>query len=65
MDNWGAFLFFAGWCLIAWVYVYLTVPEISGLNMEQTDELFRGPWFSMRQRAGKGMVMVGVDGGAK
>ncbi|KAL1875488.1 hypothetical protein VTK73DRAFT_10038 [Phialemonium thermophilum] len=61
MDNWGAFLFFAGWCFLALVYVFLTVPEISGLNMEQTDELFKGPWFSIRRRSKKHVLQV-VDG---
>lgn len=46
MDNWGAFLFFAGWCFIALVYVFLMVPEVAGLSMEEMDDLFKGPWFN-------------------
>lgn len=38
MNNWGAFIFFAGWCLIiALVYVFFSVPETAGLSVEQLD----------------------------
>ncbi|KAK6381560.1 hypothetical protein LTS17_004618 [Exophiala oligosperma] len=43
--NWGAFLLFAGWCFIAICYVFLLVPETSGLSVEEIDELFQGSWF--------------------
>ncbi|CAH0046506.1 unnamed protein product [Clonostachys solani] len=45
MDNWGAFIFFAGWCLISLVYVFFSVPETAGLSIEQLDTVFRGPWY--------------------
>ncbi|KAH7127446.1 general substrate transporter [Dactylonectria macrodidyma] len=45
-DNWGAFLFFAGWCFLALLYVFFMVPETSGLSVEEIDHLFKGPWFS-------------------
>ncbi|KAF7191274.1 putative quinate permease [Pseudocercospora fuligena] len=45
MDNWGAFLFFAGWCFVSLVYVYLVVPETAGQSLEEIDELFEGSWF--------------------
>lgn len=44
--DWGAFIFFAGWCGLSIVYVYLVVPEVSGLSVEELDSLFTGPWFS-------------------
>ncbi|KAJ6780015.1 hypothetical protein PWT90_05531 [Aphanocladium album] len=47
-DNWGAFIFFAGWCAISLIYVYLVVPEISGLSVEEMDEVFTGPWLAAR-----------------
>jgi hypothetical protein len=53
MDDWGAFIFFAGWCFIALIYVYLMVPEIAGLSMEEMDALFRGPWFNAWKRSRK------------
>jgi hypothetical protein len=49
-DNWGAFIFFAGWCFIALLYVYLMVPEIAGLSVEQIDDLFKGSWFNANRR---------------
>lgn len=47
-DNWGAFIFFSGWCGISLIYVYLIVPEISGLSVEEMDEVFTGPWLAAR-----------------
>lgn len=61
MDNWGAFIFFAGWCFIALIYVYLMVPEVAGLSMEEMDALFNGPWFNAYRRAKKPGVIVGID----
>lgn len=43
-NNWGAFVFFAAWCAGGLLYVYLFVPEIAGLTVEQIDEIFNGPW---------------------
>ncbi|KAJ6157701.1 hypothetical protein N7470_005293 [Penicillium chermesinum] len=45
-NNWGAFLFFAGCCFLAQVYVFFMVPETSGLSVEELDEVFEGPWLS-------------------
>ncbi|KAK9849635.1 putative quinate permease [Penicillium brevicompactum] len=42
--NWGAFVFFASWCAAAILYVYLLVPEISGLSVEEIERVFSGPW---------------------
>ncbi|KAH8649985.1 putative sugar transporter [Xylariales sp. PMI_506] len=50
-NNWGAFIFFAMWCFIAFVYVYLMVPEIAGLSVEEIDFLFKGPWFNAYKRS--------------
>ena len=44
-DNWGAFIFFGGWCLIAIIYVYFVVPEVAGLTSLEIEEIFQGPWF--------------------
>ena len=49
-DQWGAFLFFAAWCLIAWLYVFFCVPEVSGMSVEEIDQLFKGPWFQAYRR---------------
>ncbi|KAH8689880.1 general substrate transporter [Talaromyces proteolyticus] len=41
--NWGAFLFFAGWCFIALFYVFFLVPETSGLSLEELNAVFEQP----------------------
>lgn len=43
-NNWGAFIFFASWCAAGLLYVYLLVPEIAGLTVEEIDHIFSGPW---------------------
>ena len=45
-NNWGAFVFFAAWCAGALLYVYLLVPEIAGLSVEEIDRIFKGPWLA-------------------
>ncbi|KAI3556444.1 hypothetical protein CABS03_03505 [Colletotrichum abscissum] len=49
--NWGAFIFFAGWCFLSLIYVYCVVPETSLQSLEQLDELFKGPWWNVSRRA--------------
>ncbi|KAL5362545.1 general substrate transporter [Aspergillus floccosus] len=62
-DNWGAFLFFAGWCLLGLIYVFLMVPEISGLAVEEVDALFKGPWFNAYKRVHRTPVIDSVESG--
>jgi hypothetical protein len=45
-DNWGAFLFYAGCCFLALLYVFFLVPETTGISVEQMDAIFQGPWFT-------------------
>ncbi|OKL56429.1 hypothetical protein UA08_08179 [Talaromyces atroroseus] len=49
-DNWGAFLFFAGWCFLALIYSFLVVPETAGVDLEKLDALFEGPWWNQYKR---------------
>jgi hypothetical protein len=62
MDNWGAFIFFAGWCVISLVYVFFSVPETAGLSIEQLDAVFRGPWYkaylSSKHQQQRGLVTL-------
>ena len=61
--NWGAFIFFAGWCFLSIIYVYLMVPEIAGLSVDEIDGLFRGPWFNAYKRSRKPVAAIeGQDG---
>ena len=49
--NWGAFLFFAGACLLSIVYVFFVVPETSGMSVEQLNQIFEGPWYTAYKRS--------------
>jgi hypothetical protein len=49
MDEWGAFIFFATWCFIAFVYCFIMVPETSGRSLESIDKLFERHWQDMRK----------------
>ncbi|CZR45909.1 uncharacterized protein FPRO_14915 [Fusarium proliferatum ET1] len=51
MHNWGAFIFFAGWCLVSLIYVFFAVPETAGLPLEHLDALFECPWWQIRSKA--------------
>jgi hypothetical protein len=59
-DNWGAFIFFGVSCFISLIYVYLMVPETSGLSVEEMDEIFKGSWFNAR-RAHKPTLLNGQE----
>ena len=45
-NQWGAFLFFGAWCAVAILYTYLVIPEVSGLSVEEIEDIFKGPWFN-------------------
>lgn len=60
-NNWGAFIFFASWCFIALIYVYLMVPETAGLSVEEIDDIFKGPWFNAYKRSKRREVISGVE----
>lgn len=59
----GAFGFYAGICFTGWVLIVLFYPEVSGLSIDKTFEVFEQPTFKMvsyarkarkeRQAAGK------------
>lgn len=61
-NNWGAFIFFASWCFIAIIYVFMAVPEVSGLTVEEIETLFEGPWFTAYRRWKKPNPVDGVEG---
>ncbi|KIV92479.1 hypothetical protein PV10_03773 [Exophiala mesophila] len=60
-NNWGAFIFFASWCFIAIIYVFMAVPEVSGLTVEEIETLFEGPWFTAYRRPKKPNPLDGVE----
>ncbi|KAH8777441.1 general substrate transporter [Diaporthe sp. PMI_573] len=51
MNQWGAFVFFVVWCVIALVYAFIMVPETAGRALENIDTLFEHPWYMMRKFA--------------
>ncbi|KAI8306859.1 hypothetical protein K4K61_004114 [Colletotrichum sp. SAR11_59] len=51
MDIWGAFLFFVGWCILAFIYTLFFIPETSGLSLDEMDAIFQRPMHRMRQAA--------------
>lgn len=59
MGNYGAFYFFAAWCLIALIYTFIMVPETSGRSLESMDALFEGQW---RERKKNAHVRDGSEG---
>jgi hypothetical protein len=63
-NNWGAFIFFASWCAAALLYVYLLVPEIAGLTVEEIERVFSGPWRLFGRHAefrGSHSILEGQD----
>ncbi|KAM3497231.1 hypothetical protein MY10362_009414 [Beauveria mimosiformis] len=58
-NDWGAFLFFGAWCLVAIVYTFLVIPEVSGLTVEEIDEIFKGSWFNAYQTSRRRQVVEG------
>lgn len=51
MNQWGAFVFFVAWCVIALAYAFIMVPETAGRALENLDTLFEHPWYMIRKFA--------------
>ncbi len=60
-DNWGAYLFFAGWCFVSILYVYVMVPEVSGLSVEEIECIFKGPWYNAHKGVKQPMIIENVN----
>lgn len=60
-NNWGAFIFFAGWCFLALFYVYLLVPEIAGLGAQDIEDIFKGSWLNAYQRTKRSSMVESVE----
>ncbi|ETS86654.1 hypothetical protein PFICI_00482 [Pestalotiopsis fici W106-1] len=61
-NQWGAFLFFGAWCLVAIIYTFLMIPEVSGLTVEEIEETFKGSWFNAYQTSRHRQVIEGRPG---
>lgn len=55
--QWGAFLFFGAWCLVAIIYTFFMVPEVSGLTVEEIEDIFQGSWFNAYQTSKRRRVI--------
>ncbi|KAH8696218.1 general substrate transporter [Talaromyces proteolyticus] len=60
-NNWGAFLFFAGFCFLALVYVFFMVPDTTGISVEQIDEIFNRSWFTAYKHTNRLGNVEGVE----
>jgi MFS transporter, SP family, solute carrier family 2 (myo-inositol transporter), member 13 len=49
----GTFGFYAGICFIGWVLIIIFYPEVSGLTIDETSQVFARPTFKMVGYAGK------------
>lgn len=45
MDNFGAFYFFVGVLILALLWAYIFIPEVSGRSLESMEEVFSLPWY--------------------
>ncbi|KAF2165581.1 hypothetical protein M409DRAFT_36846 [Zasmidium cellare ATCC 36951] len=59
--NWGAFVFFASWCLVAILYTHFMIPEVSGLTMEEIEAVFKGSWFNANTVSKRPRTMSGIS----
>lgn len=60
LSQWGAFMLFDGFCLLAFVYTYFIVPETSGLGLEQINALFERPLYRLGQPLGIRWVSLAI-----
>lgn len=57
----GAFGFYAGLCLLGWIFTLLCYPETAGLSLEEVTQIFKSDYgikAAERLRAEKAMVMA-------
>ncbi|PWY67156.1 general substrate transporter [Aspergillus heteromorphus CBS 117.55] len=50
-QEWGAFAFFAGVCLVSLGYVFVAMPDTTGRSLEALDGLFQRPWYRVYEVA--------------
>jgi SP family myo-inositol transporter-like MFS transporter 13 len=56
----GAFLIYAGFALLGWIFIYATVPETKGLKLEQVVKLYKTPF--RPACCGKSVAYEALDG---
>ncbi|KAJ6031435.1 general substrate transporter [Penicillium herquei] len=45
LHQWGAFVLFIGFCVLALIYTFFMIPETAGMSLEETDRIFERPLF--------------------
>jgi hypothetical protein len=40
LHQWGAFILFIGFCMVALLYTYFMVPETAGMSLEEINQIF-------------------------
>ncbi|CAG7994705.1 unnamed protein product [Penicillium nalgiovense] len=45
LHQWGAFVLFIGFCVVALLYTYFLIPETAGMSLEEIDRIFERPVF--------------------
>lgn len=43
LHQWGAFILFIGFCMVALLYTYFMVPETAGMSLEEINRIFERP----------------------
>lgn len=49
LHQWGAFVLFIGFCVLALLYTYFMVPETAGMSLEEINRIFERPLFLLAQ----------------
>lgn len=50
MDNFGAFYFFFGVCVLGLAFSWFFIPEVAGRSLESMEDLFNLPWYLIGRR---------------
>ena len=45
LHQWGPFILFIGFCVVALLNTYFIVPETTGMSMEEIDLIFERPLY--------------------
>jgi len=43
LHQWGAFVLFIGFCVVALLYTYFMIPETAGMSLEEINKIFERP----------------------
>lgn len=52
LHQWGAFVLFVGFCVVAFIYTYFIIPETAGMSLEEINRIFERPLFLLAKPLG-------------